>query len=205
MNMKFDIFSPFYWKVSMPEHNDVKDYILPKIKDHRTKGLNSPDWYVDTSYDMGFDFDWWPCIEAYKKHVNDFHNNMFKTYPDWEIVGDPWYTAYDKNQIAQIHDHMPDDFSVLHILKYDKELHSPVVFVHPDIKLMRSNYSKGKASEYLKESVLKDTDNSYFHNWHYPTIEEGDILIWPSTLDHFVPKNMSDELRITIAFNYNIK
>jgi hypothetical protein len=194
-----NLFSPFLWKKRIREHDEIREYIEPLIHTKRTLGEYSPDWNVDTSYDQDFEFNWWPCIEHYKKYVNDFHWELFGIYPDWRISGEPWYTAYGKNQSADRHDHIPDNFSALHILKYDKEKHKPLVFINPQYKLNRALYSDGPISK-----ISSRAKNDYYNNWHYVDADEGDILIWPSILDHFVQKNESDDLRITIAFNYNI-
>ena len=45
---------------------------------------------------------------------------------------------------------------------------------------------------------------SLFHPRFTPLIEEGDLVIFPSQLEHMVPKSESDEIRITIAFNIKI-
>ena len=37
-----------------------------------------------------------------------------------------------------------------------------------------------------------------------PIIEEGDIIIFPGSLPHGVPLSLSDEVRVTVAFNIDI-
>lgn len=205
MKSKFkQIFSPFIWKSTVNEHNEIKDYIMPIIDDYQTNTVNSPDWPVDTSYESGYDIDWWPCIQHYKTYVNDFHTEYFGYNPNWEIIGQPWYTSYKREQMAQIHEHIPDHFSVLHILKFSDLHHQPIVFINPEEKLIKSNYIRGEFQETLKKSESHRGTDGYFNLWHYTDIIESNILIWPSTLQHFVPKSTSDERRITIAFNYNI-
>ena len=38
-------------------------------------------------------------------------------------------------------------------------------------------------------------------NWELPT-KAGDLILFPSYLTHSVPKNESNEKRISLAFNY---
>ena len=49
---------------------------------------------------------------------------------------------------------------------------------------------------------INDTINGYFGKWFFSP-EPGDVLIFPSYLDHYVEPNLSDEDRISIAFNMN--
>lgn len=206
MKSKFkNIFSQFIWTTSIQEHNKLKSYMLPQIEQGRAQGDNSPDWYVDTSYDMDHTIDWWPCIEVYKKYVNEFHNEYFGQYPNWQISGEPWYTAYGKNQSAQVHDHIPDHFSVLHLLKYDKEVHKPTTFINPLQSLGRALYTQGPIADLLRSSQDFRGNGTLFNNWFFSEAKEGDIVIWPSVLEHFVQKNEVDDLRATIAFNYLIE
>ena len=49
---------------------------------------------------------------------------------------------------------------------------------------------------------INDTINGYFGRWFFSP-EPGDVLIFPSYLNHYVEPNLSDEDRISIAFNMN--
>jgi len=83
-------------------------------------------------------------------------------------------------------------FSCIHYLKFDSEVHEPVVFVDP-IDEMRYN-------------TLEMDSNYYSDRWS-PQIREGDLLMFPSYLEHFVNKSdpTPDNPRISISFNIWIK
>ena len=54
------------------------------------------------------------------------------------------------------------------------------------------------------EGTTIDMDlNRHLDEMNDVDVEEGDIIIFPSTLEHLVRKNMSDKLRITVSFNIN--
>jgi uncharacterized protein (TIGR02466 family) len=73
---------------------------------------------------------------------------------------------------------------------------SPIVFDGPESHYHHSTYS-----------MYSDNFKSYYGI--YPEIEvhptEGTVIIFPSSLRHFVDDNKSDEDRISIAFNVNIE
>jgi predicted 2-oxoglutarate/Fe(II)-dependent dioxygenase YbiX len=37
----------------------------------------------------------------------------------------------------------------------------------------------------------------------YVTVEEGDLVIFPSFFEHRVARQTTDELRVTLSFNFN--
>ena len=49
------------------------------------------------------------------------------------------------------------------------------------------------------------TKQSYYKEDFVPEINEGDLIVFPSELQHLVHPNTSDELRVTIAFNFSLQ
>ena len=82
-------------------------------------------------------------------------------------------------------------FSCIHYLKFDPEVHKPVVFVDP-IEDMRYN--------------TLEMDSNYYKDKWPANIFEGDLLMFPSYLKHFVDKSdpTPDNPRISISFNIRI-
>ena len=109
------------------------------------------------------------------------------------LYGEAWYNYYVDGQYQEPHDHVNPEFntpdphySVIHFLQFDKERHRAVEFIDPNSKVNR---------RYIT------TDR------YRPEIEEGDIIIFPSHLTHFVAPSepTPDYPRITVAFNINIQ
>jgi hypothetical protein len=109
------------------------------------------------------------------------------------LYSDAWFNYYVDGEYQEPHDHVnpeyntPDPhFSAIHFLQFDKERHRPVEFVDPNSKLNRRHIRSDR---------------------YEPYIEEGDIIIFPCHLTHFVPpsKPTPDYPRITVAFNINIR
>ena len=204
---KVNIFSPFFYHFQMEEHSIIKDAYLDTIIDNYNKlPYNSHDWNVHTNYKLKDELqplDWWTSVQHYKKYVNQFIEHYFRGLQlDWRIDDEPWYTAYGKGQKADQHDHMTCDFSAVHFLKFNPEVHEPIRFVHPQ-------QTKTKYLSRFKPLIVDNLGTcdrqSYYKEHYVPVINEGDFIIFPSELQHLVWGNESDELRVTIAFNFSLR
>jgi hypothetical protein len=128
--------------------------------------------------------------DCYDEHFIKILNLPIK---DSIRFSDAWFNYYIDGQYQEPHDHIspgfntPDaHFSAIHFLQFDKERHRPVSFVDPNSKINR-------------RYIMTDR--------YQPNIEEGDIIVFPCHLTHFVPPSEStpDYPRITVAFNLNIQ
>jgi len=138
----------------------------------------------------------------YSKYVNEFLIQFFGHLPNWKIKGDIWYNAYGSNQTADIHDHLPDHFSIVHFLKFNPEVHNPIQFINPMESVVKHILTMSPS---LKENINRfDQTQSLYTGRFMPIIEEGDIIIFPGSLPHGVPLSLSDEVRVTVAFNIDI-
>ena len=66
------------------------------------------------------------------------------------------------------------------------------IFVNPNYKLIRAAMPT-KNVNYLPESMFNDR--------YQVEVEEGDIVLFPSWMDHSAPKHTSNSLRIVNAVN----
>lgn len=204
-----NIFSPFYYIKSLNnDHLKIKDNYINDIIDNYNYHPNlSPDWNVHTSYNMDSylknRIDWGLALEIYSNYINEFIYYYFNNNLKWELCGGIWYTAYGPGQTANIHEHVPDIFSVVHFVKFNPQVHWPISFINPEsayMKLILDKYPN------LKDNInFQDQNQSLFHPRFTPYVNEGDLIIFPSNLEHMVEKSDSDELRVTIAFNIKIE
>jgi len=203
---KINVFSPFFYKFKLKEHSIIKDAYLNSMLDNfKAYPHNSHDWDVHTSYklkdNLPNQLDWWVGVQHYKTYVNQFIEDYFRTSLDWRILEDPWYNIYGENQKADWHDHLPADFSAVHFIKYDQSAHSEFTFTNPDIP---STKLHAAFKSHLVDNLGDCDKQSYYKEQYRPEINEGDFIIFPSQMMHLVSPNQSDNLRITIAFNFNI-
>tara|TARA_R110000764_G_scaffold82495_1_gene162803 strand:- start:60 stop:695 length:636 start_codon:yes stop_codon:yes gene_type:complete len=206
--IKNNIFSPFYYQGYVEETPQIRADYLPKmISNYEHSPNHSHDWQVHTNYtlkdNLPNEIDWWVSVQHYKTYVNQFISHHFRGLElDWRIDGEPWYNVYGKGQKADQHEHMTCDFSAVHFLKFNPEVHEPIRFIHPEL-------SKTKYLSRFKPQIVDNlgtcTRQSYYKEHFVPDIYEGDLIIFPSELQHLVWKNQSDETRVTIAFNFSIR
>ena len=78
--------------------------------------------------------------------------------------------------------HLPSKWSGVYYAIFDEEEHSPTHFYSPNEKLIAINPSCGI------DTLI-------------PKVKEGDMIIFPSWLEHYVSPNMSEDKRISISFN----
>jgi hypothetical protein len=200
------IFSPFYWIDKVEEHEFIKQSLIYKIRDNYfSSPNNASDWDVHTSYTtipLKNPIDWSDMIPIYEKYINKFILEFFGQQKDFNLSGNPWYTTYGLGQNANTHEHLPDQFSVVHFLSFNEGLHSPITFVNPNNHFIKSHISYNKTLGSMIN--FRNLNQSYFHPRYTPDIKEGDIIIFPGQIEHLVEKNTSVELRTTVAMNFNI-
>ena len=93
-----------------------------------------------------------------------------------------WINKYDNNNYQGAHVH-PSDFSFIVYYNTDK---SYTVFNSPVKNLL---------------DVIKPNENKIFLKEYEPNLKKGDIILFPSYLEHWVKPNSNG---ITIAGNINI-
>tara|TARA_R110000772_G_scaffold66420_1_gene148013 strand:- start:559 stop:1287 length:729 start_codon:yes stop_codon:yes gene_type:complete len=174
-------------------HTDFHKNSKPLVKGYDYSEADDPENEINSSeYNPCFDnrnannnqdtliepVDFDIASKVYSRYINNFLSSLdLGIGPnDWEFAGDLWYNVYGKGQLAELHTHIGHSFSLVHFMKFEKGLHSPIVFV----------------------DVWSGDEFS-------PDISEGDLLMFPSHIKHKVPPNAIEDLRISIAFNIFVK
>ena len=98
----------------------------------------------------------------------------------------PWINYYKKGHYQEVHNHLPSHFSYCYYVKLPVNS-GDTIFINSD-------------HTYNSLIPFKTTANRFI-----PLINEGDLIIFPSYLNHYVTDNKSDESRITIAGNIKIE
>lgn len=109
-------------------------------------------------------------------------------------VDDMWMNVYEKNCFKGNHTHAPSQWSLCHFILFDPKLHKSLCFHNPSRVILGSNYPYGVDTQV----------NRYWFAEYVPYIEQGDVLIFPSYLEHSVPLNTSNQLKATVSFNFRI-
>jgi len=203
--MIIDLFPIHVYLGKVKEHKKIKSLCLNYIEKEYSK---NPSTFVDawdadvfTTFGKNIDFKW----ENVFPHLMP---NIIQYAIDLNIKGNPriesaWFNAYKHNQSQEIHDHLPNQFSGIYYISYDKEQHLPTIFLNP--------YRQGSVTFAPQFNLSEKNFDSTFNQlvgipptWvsqSFLKIEEGDIIIFPSFLEHKVPRQKSNILRSTLSFN----
>ena len=112
------------------------------------------------------------------------------------LINKIWYNVYTDGEYQEVHDHLgslfePSHFSFIHFLCFDKENHNPPEFRDP-------------LSQLRTTSLELERNNC--GEVYVPDVTEGDLIMFPSYLQHCVPPGKKTEYpRITISFNVKVQ
>lgn len=191
--------TPLYQINLKQKNNLLKDLLISKIEQqYKDFKLNPPPgWLTNKVYTSFNQKDLNERIFSddliHDKLMATYHEHFLKVFgKEYNfLIQDMWFNYYINGEYQESHDHVGDSFSsenqfsAIHFLKFDPKRHQPVIFENP-CKINRP---------YIP------SDN------YIPSINEGDLFIFPSHLEHYVKQSepTPDYARITIAFNIKVE
>ena len=198
-------------KIRIDPDSYDKDNIVSDIKENYEIDNSRNAWgisdlhhtYGDWNNEKFIDINYNKLKVVYHKTFEDFFSNNFKSSKSFnyhfEIVN---YTAIKTGQHMDFHTHPSYDFSCTHYINFNPKKHSSIKFGNFSTMGL---YGKELMKETSNISDHHDISNSYLlGGWHYP-LEEDDMVIFPASLHHEVPKQEeTDELRICIVTNIKL-
>lgn len=125
-------------------------------------------------------------------------------YPHAFMVSQQWFNAYGPGQNQESHNHIPSHLSGIYYIQFDPKIHKGTSFLNPD-----RMYTEGP--RYAKQFFDPDMMGYGCYKEEMTlSIEEGDVVLFPSQLDHLVhkqpgiEKNPDGTIRITFSFNVDL-
>jgi len=192
--MKLELFPTNVYQYQSPGNDKIKKEAInfyqsnKKLFDAGRKYLAPPAWadnLFTTFADKDFPID--VSVPAIQKTL-DYFSDDYGCDITCSLSGF-WLNVYEKDMRQSRHTHVPNHYSAIHFVEFDPEEHEPPTFFESN---RLDIFENGK--NYMVES------NRTF----VPKVSEGDVLIFPSTLEHSVSPNKSDKRRITISYNFMI-
>ena len=181
LKMLYFFESPFIFSQNIEKHNQIKSQLLPKILEKYNKNKNNEEYLwkknsetkMITSYhDTSIDlYDDFFYENVIFKPVNNLINQINLKVNSKCSLENIWWNVYQKNDYADVHNHGPEKLSGLYVLNLNEK--NTTVFV-------------------TKNDLCLQT-----HETDY--VKEGDVLLFPSSLLHYVRPSKSR--RVTISFN----
>lgn len=124
------------------------------------------------------------CVNRYARDILKIETNM--------IVAGAWINKTNKGFTQKIHNHGNSYLSATYYMCYDANTHSALNFYNNKESESKLPYLYMKPSEFNEHNALGFALND---------IKEGDLLVWPSYLEHGYNDNEGDN-RISISMNF---
>ena len=187
-------------KIQMPYHEEIKDAFLPLLEDENNFA-QSDHWDCmcgttqnDPEKNKLFPWDNFyenvqPLLGQYLSMVG-FKNEIFPT-----LFGYAWANRYVKNEHQEIHCHggHGNIVSCAYMLELpDEENTGEIMFYN-------------SSNSYFPSELMAPMHyNNFDGRRHNPQLKEGEIIFFPSGLDHYVTYNKTDLRRATISANFGV-
>lgn len=188
----FEVFPTIISKSTFDKNDNLKSVVKNIIGSVKTEDVNSYNnsvHYFEKNNNL-LDS---PELADFKNFVIDSAKNylrkVYKTETDI-LVPLCWINVAHANHILVPHNHGNSFLSGTYYLNYDSDKHAHLQFFKGEL---------GKTAPYLE--LTSETYDSYNAKTCEFFIKEGDLLIWPSHLEHGYAKNLSDN-RISISMNF---
>lgn len=166
--------------------NKLKNqYIEDKLKTPKHWICNTKTFDIDVIKDYRY------ILDIITDNTKKFLDELLANYKNGIFLTDAWFNYSVKNDYQEFHIHTKRHISGVYYIKAPKNCGN-IIFRKPNLNMFELNGKSSKEKTYLNET--------YFF-----TPEEGLLLLFPSNLEHLVEKNLSDEERVSLSFNYVIK
>ena len=179
--MKIDAFSTPIYILHNDNNDEIKSLVEEYYIENKFKSTKPDKWNCQLFTTFGTTNFPTDCLEKlndtfieFQKELKKFGNMKFTML---------WLNCYESMNWQERHQHSPGQWSGIYYAIFDSKEHSPTHFYHPNENLLASNGIDSNAT-------LE------------PKIQEGDMIIFPSWLEHAAPLNKSSKLRATISFNF---
>ncbi len=129
------------------------------------------------------------------------HFNLTKVAECWKLKTEKnavsleniWININPLSSFNRPHVHPKSIFSGTYYVKCDEQVGGGIVFLHPAINFQY----------HISPDIVTDWNDFTSGTWRIQP-KPGDLIIFPSFLNHYVEPNLLDTDRITIAFNAGI-
>ena len=185
--MKVEAFPTLFYRYHIDDNDAIKARVEEYYKDNKFKTDVPDQWNCDlfTSYGSG-KFPIGECLDAFTPTLDEFQTEA-QCYGNM-ILTDLWMNVYETKHWQEKHIHSPGQWSGVYYVHFDPNEHKATNFHHPlETLLATSGMINSKA------------------NVITPCVQEGDMIIFPSWLEHAAPMNKSSKMRSTISFNFFIE
>lgn len=198
--MKLQLFPVNIFHGSVPDNQKLKDILIPEINRTKTNLITPDSWFTNhlvTSFahdDVNAAIFNDPQIRSELQKQYTHVIQSFLNEKEWGIdILSMWYNCYENGEYQESHCHISCvnsvHFACVHFLSFDPEFHSPLTLIDPLAKLRSHSVELSRYSEKVPFEC-----------------NEGDLVMFPSYLDHEVKASnpTPGNPRITVSFNFKL-
>lgn len=185
-------------KLKMRNHDKIKKYLMDTIYPQYIRdGVNDILTNAYTDYVPGAaKAPWMMLSKFYEDDIQEFLEYTGINFDlGWTFKVTCWYGMMTNSTSQFPHDHTGGpktiQWSAVHYVTLDNE-NSGTVFLNPNARMMKS--------------VIPTKNRNELPEMYYPgekqiLVEEGDLLFFPSWIDHHTPAHTTGNLRVVVAMN----
>ena len=206
MDKRKQIFSVSYYQGQVENNDRLKGQLLPLINLKKNK-VQVPEGWSTTKIITSINSDKANEFLYDNEELSKQYLNVIESFCDDDYIieiDEIWFNYYIDGEYQEQHNHIDSaqdqrkridkltpTFSCVHFLCYDKEVHNPLTFRDP---------------MYMTRSHSFEFASHEHEDIHSPNISEGDMIMFPSYLEHEVKagKPTPNNPRITISFNLKL-
>ena len=192
------LFPVSLFKLKIRNHDNIKKYLIDNVYPQYIKdGANDTVTNAYTDYVPGAKtIPWMMLSKFYEDDIREFLEytgiNLDK---GWTFKVTCWYSMMTNSTSQFPHDHTGGpktiQWSGVHYVTLDNE-NSGTVFLNPNSRMIKS---------VIPTKNRNELPEIYYPDKKQMLVEEGDVLFFPSWLDHHTPAHTTGNLRVVVAMN----
>ena len=199
---KINLFPVKICKTKCQNHEKIKKFMMDFVYDHFCKhGPNNDFGDVYTDYIPGaVQINWMHLYNLYRPSILNLLESIgIEDIYRWQINMKGWYNFTTSTDQIFFHDHVGGpstiQFAVVHYVNLN-ETSEGTVFQNPYFDKLRS---------VIPTKNINLTPEYFLNSLQTPSVEEGDIILFPSWLLHSFPIHSNGSLRVTNALNIMLR
>ena len=185
-------------KLKMRNHEAIKQYLMDKVYPYYIKdGANDTITNAYTDYVPGaVKAPWMMLSKFYEDDIREFLEYTGINFNQkWAFKVKCWYGMMTNSTSQFPHDHTGGpktiQWSAVHYVTLDNA-NSSTVFLNPNARMMKSVFPTKNRNE---------LPAMYYPDKKQMPVEEGDVIFFPSWLEHHTPAHTTGNLRVIVAMN----
>ena len=180
--------------VKVPETPALKQQFLPEMLRHyEAQDYSKPNLWETDRIHSSYDADKAKLVINFVEAMPEAYENLLQQFMKTDRFSvQLWHNVYwTREEFQERHHHIPCHLSFIHFLAFDKAEHKAPYFYDPARTI----------KAYCRHDLLP---RDFWEDKVSIEVNEGDAIVFPSYLEHFVPPGKYSKPRVTVAMNVTL-